>query len=311
MRIRDLEQAIRDHVNEPRMNHLLRKSQAAWGQITSSLDVIGDTNLATQAYLAQPVDSDFGNRYIAAYGVLQALFLQQDAVLNLCDALGKPKDLANYPRLKDIRDTRNDSIGHPTKRDRPKPTSYHHISRQSLKREGFTLLSVDDTGSHQFRDVSVTQCIEDQSNLIEQILSELLVELNHDQEEHKRTFMNDKLESSFPETLGHGFEKLFEGVSGRGEPALALYGTGQVRSVIDDLRTKLEARGAELGTYGGLTESYHYIEFSLLHLERFLKGEAESAISDATEGYIFTSFLKEQVDDLRALAREIDNDYTN
>ena len=63
------------------------KDSAAWNQLCSSLDAIGDTELAFDAYAALPEPSDEGTTYILVYGILQALVLQQDAVRHVAEAL--------------------------------------------------------------------------------------------------------------------------------------------------------------------------------------------------------------------------------
>ena len=71
--ISELEQRIRDFINRtPKQDELLRDSKA-WNQICSSLDVIGDTDVALGAYDKAPPTDDAGATYLLIYGVLQAL----------------------------------------------------------------------------------------------------------------------------------------------------------------------------------------------------------------------------------------------
>ena len=83
-----------------------------------------------------------GSSYILAYGFLQALFLQQDAVRNLYEALQLPSE--PDPLLAEIRELRNDAIGHPTKRGggKGKGKSFSFISRPSISKSGFQLMTV-------------------------------------------------------------------------------------------------------------------------------------------------------------------------
>jgi len=117
---------IRDFINKPIKQFNLLKNHKLWNQLCSSLDVIGDSDLAISAYINSEFGTDDGEKYLRLYGALQALFLQQDAVTNMCESLGLPNNLTSHPKLKEIRDIRNDSIGHPTKRGNYK--SYHFIS---------------------------------------------------------------------------------------------------------------------------------------------------------------------------------------
>ena len=112
-RIEELNREIRDLINAPRKHAALFKDSAQYYKLCSCLDVIGDTELGFSAY-EQMLDSPRpGSSYILAYGFLQTLFVQQDAVRNLHEALGicsEPDTL-----LDEIRELRHDSIGHPTK----------------------------------------------------------------------------------------------------------------------------------------------------------------------------------------------------
>src|SRR5438552_140615 len=118
-------QTIRDIINKPRKQYHLMKKLGIWFQLCSCLDVIGDTDLAIKAYTNKECGTSKGATYLAVYGLLQALFMQQDALMNLGESLGIDDKIENYPRLKEIREIRNVSIGHPTRHNRKKSTSYH------------------------------------------------------------------------------------------------------------------------------------------------------------------------------------------
>ncbi len=117
---------IRDLINTPRKQYLLMKQMNLWSQLCSCLDVIGDTELAIAAYIHKEFSQNTGANYLAVYGLLQTLFLQQDALFHLCEALGIGDPRDNYPRLKEIREDRNASVGHPTKLKRGKHTFCHY-----------------------------------------------------------------------------------------------------------------------------------------------------------------------------------------
>src|SRR5918999_92257 len=113
--ISQLVSTIHDFIKSQRKFHILVQVRPDWNRLTSSLDVLGDTELAFDAYLEhlhEPATT--GELYILLYGVLQALFIQQDAVENMMESLGLRYAL--HPILEAIREARNDSTGHPTKR---------------------------------------------------------------------------------------------------------------------------------------------------------------------------------------------------
>jgi cellobiose phosphorylase len=111
MTIAELESKIRDRINRGRMQHELLGRSADWNKLCSALDVVGDTELALDAYLKHPEIKSTGLCYVHVYGALQLLQLQQDAVDHICRALRITAK--NSPKLPHIRKIRNSSVGHP------------------------------------------------------------------------------------------------------------------------------------------------------------------------------------------------------
>ena len=62
-RIEELEDQIREYINDYRLRHVLLQNEARWNVLTSSLDVIGDTELAIASYKPLNESSDTGFRY--------------------------------------------------------------------------------------------------------------------------------------------------------------------------------------------------------------------------------------------------------
>ncbi|MFH1733652.1 MAG: hypothetical protein ABIE92_02995, partial [bacterium] len=103
-----------------RINRLLR-NDGKWARICSALDTIEDTEEAIYYYnenLSVEL-GDFGLLYLSVYGVLQSLFVQQDAARHLCEALSselnEKYEFKKEQNLERIRTIRNETIGHPTK----------------------------------------------------------------------------------------------------------------------------------------------------------------------------------------------------
>src|SRR5271154_6280851 len=78
---------IRDLINQPRCQQSPMRNRGGWLKLCSSLDVIGDCEMAMDAYCSKSMPSDPGVLYLATYGVLQALVVQQDAVRHLCECV--------------------------------------------------------------------------------------------------------------------------------------------------------------------------------------------------------------------------------
>jgi len=87
--IPELEEQIRNFINSPRKQYTLLQDRADWNKLCSSLDVVGDTELAIDAYMGSINESATdGQKYLILYGILQVLFVQQDAVKHMIEALG-------------------------------------------------------------------------------------------------------------------------------------------------------------------------------------------------------------------------------
>ena len=87
-KVAELESQIRDVFNIPRRHRNTRNDRANFNQACSALDAIGDTELALQEFKSNKPNNPIGISYILAYGVLQAIFLQQDAIKHLALSLG-------------------------------------------------------------------------------------------------------------------------------------------------------------------------------------------------------------------------------
>lgn len=161
----------------------LRRDIGKWNQFRSSLDAIRQTHRAIEAYHRSNGDLSEDQRFLAIYGLLQALVVQQDAMCHLSEALGtRPIHMARHKRLEEIRNIRNWTVGHPTKIDRYETRSHHAIQRPQLGRGGFSLYSAFDDGREQYTFVPVMQLARLQRRVVSHLLRDMLVELNSRQQ---------------------------------------------------------------------------------------------------------------------------------
>jgi predicted HTH domain antitoxin len=240
--------------------------------------------------------------------------LQQDAVINLCESLKIPATIDNYPKLKEIREIRNESIGHPTKRNRGKgqTISSNFISRLSLSFGGFELYSSYSNGKSDKKNVSIPKLIADQRKYISDILTSMILKLKEEEMNHKMKYRNEKLVSIFSSTLDYHFEKVFESIFKSKSASFGEINLQQIDKTLDAFREALEKRGIELETYDSINYVYELIDYPLNELKDFfhnLKSGMETNINEKT-AYIFTFFLNKQVSELRQMAQEIDEEYS-
>ena len=276
--------------------------------LCSSLDAIGDTEMALDAYLGMAWPRDPGAKYIAIYGVLQTLFVQQEAVENLAQSL--EIEYEPDPTLGIIREVRNDSVGHPTKRGKGKGRSYNFISRISMRHEGFTLLtSYSDERPDTFKEISIPSLIHDQRDVLGDVLSRVEDHLAKEEMEHIKRFEGKLLQDVFPGTFRYHLSKVGESIYGSGTRpiALAMVDLEMVEGTLVDFRALLAERG-EAGAYQGVEEALNLLDYPLSKLRSFLEGTSDSGFSKQ-DAYIYYAFTSDRFDELMGMAKELDEPY--
>lgn len=304
-------QKIRDFINESRRQFNLLKNHKFWNQLCSSIDVIEDCDLAIDAYINSEFGEDYGEKYLKLYGILQALFLQQDAVTNLCESLGFTNNLASHPKLKEIRDIRNDSIGHSTKRGDYK--SYHFISRTTITKSGFQIISDYERNKTTSRNVSITELIKIQRKYLSEILKKVISVLCNEEKAHKEKFKMEKLESLFPNTFSYHFNKIYEAIGSPKQAEVGIIDFKQLKKILDELKEAFQKRGIEIATYESIEYLYELLEYPFTELELYFKSLVsgqEPRLNDKT-AYIFTFFIEKHLSELKEIVREIDDEYSN
>ncbi|WMN11507.1 hypothetical protein QYS49_38615 [Marivirga salinae] len=304
--MKELSRNIRDLCNHPWKRELVFQDRIKWNKLWTSLDAIEDTQLAIDSYLNLEDFSSNNGGYLFIYGVMQALNIQQDAANNLLSALyDKTINFkTEYPDLYQIREHRNNSIGHPTKRGNDK--SFHFIGRASIKKSGFTLASYyPKTGeTSKFEDINIIQCIETQDDLIKNILTETMGKLESDFQKHKNKFKGKKLADFIHNDFHYEFSKLYENV-GRDYPLAGMNfdiiceGYNKVKEGIKDRYFTIEA-------LQGVQYTTQKLDYIFNRLKRDL---IDNKISDEFELSIFIDALESNFKELQEMIDEIDKEF--
>jgi hypothetical protein len=304
--IKSLERELRDLINEPRRHRALFTNEHVFDQLCSSLDVIGDTELALDAYLLPPeVERSAGKCYLRTYGVLQALILQQDAVQHLGEALGAQ---AEFPEeLRKIREVRNDAVGHPTRRGSAPGKAFNHIARISLSSFGFQMMTLLPGGSTEISQINVPDLIATQRRIIEAILQRFLQHEQKLESTHRQQFRDRPLSSAFPVWFEHTFEKIANAVNGSdmflGLPMLA---------TLEAALQKFEEMLTERGELPAIADVVEHDSLPAVHavqrLRRFFQEPPTGETVADAEAFLYR--LEHAVEQLRKLATEIDRTYS-
>ena len=208
---------LRDFINfdSPRKRHALQQDKAVWYMLCSCMDIIEDMEYALESYLTEDPDNpETGRKYLLVFGALQALYVQQDAVKNLHQALDIPYTMD--PSIKEIRGIRNDSAGHPTNRGNKE--AFNFITRISLGVHEFELMKLDPTNSEdeglnsKYVNINVPKLIATQRNVFLGVLDNVIETLKEEEMEHRKKFVDKKLVGAFSDTT-YPFEKIFAATS--------------------------------------------------------------------------------------------------
>lgn len=301
-----LENRIRDRINARRKQHELLGRKADWNRLCSALDVIGDTELALDAYLTHPVVEDTGVQYLHVYGALQLLQTQQDAVAEICGAL-QIKPHAS-PKVPLVRELRSSAVGHPTRQQENNRQKSNFIVRATLSQFGFTLFTViADEWPHTERNVNIPKLIELQSSALIATLVEVIALLDEADMKHREQHNCIKLSTCFPETLPYYFSKIFEAIHSPQSYPLGKMHIDLVAECLTNLRAMLEKRG-EWGIYHSIDYEYELLEYPLQQLTVFFTDPSASRLN-SKDAYIFCAFVSEQIKTLIQIAQEIDDTY--
>jgi hypothetical protein len=309
--ITELNENVREIINNPRIRCVLLEDAGAWKMLCSCLNVIGDTELALDAFLRQTDCGDNGTNYLLIYGALQVLFVQQDAVSDLAKAL-KPLNVT-YERselLKEIREIRSDSIGHPTKRDLPKkdgPGPSNLMVRMSLSHRRFDLVKNYEDGRTECLDVDIVDLIQKQRANLAATLTSIADKLKEDDMKHRRKFKHEKLQDIFSPTIDYEFEQIYKACD-EDEP-LALPAIKITFGNLGKFKAALQVRGI-LQAYDSVVDDLDMTQYTLSELKKFIQNSPGSVLNDKS-AYIFAYFARKHIDALLEAAKEIDREYAS
>ena len=175
--------AIRDMLSADIFTDNIQRHGLEWEMACASMDMIGDAQLAIDAFDRKPVSE--GQRYLEVYGLFQAIFLQQDAIRFLAAALklSGPKE---DPDLSDLRELRNKYFGHPSNYtpDRKSPATHHGLTRVTVTSDEITGWTYDPQFSTET--ISLNASIAKQAECATRVLGELRHELEAKREDYLR-----------------------------------------------------------------------------------------------------------------------------
>lgn len=113
---------VREFIQHPRRLDPIINNKPSWYMLTSAMDIVSDTESAIVSYENGDWE-DKGTLYLVIFGLLQAMYLQQDALRSMVHALEGSTDykIDSEPEAMSIRQIRHDTVGYPTNRGAQEP----------------------------------------------------------------------------------------------------------------------------------------------------------------------------------------------
>jgi hypothetical protein len=230
-----------------------RIEKAKRNKFYGATDALLDTELAASNYgrIVAAFATCAGAKLLACYGFLQVLYVQQDAVRTLSDAVGLKWHPNDDDRLKFIRDTRNRLSGHPASAAKSPRTSSAIIPDRNINPEGFRGHVYYDDG---FADVEVT--VESFLRDNEERLTAQMREIEAKMDDAERRFRIEEATRLFSSRLEDGFSYLLQrlhcelGDAGRVPQAQSH--AQMIREVMIELQRDLAHR-----RFGSTASSHH------------------------------------------------------
>jgi len=136
-------------------------SEDHWSKFCVAMDTLEDSDLAISDFLESDLGSSEGERYLRLYGILQAVFLQQDAIKALWEIVMEDK----FPKMSDdspwklIRDIRNLSVGHPIEVKRDGIVKRTFVTRIDLEVGVLSLITDVSTGNSEHQAINLNDVV--------------------------------------------------------------------------------------------------------------------------------------------------------
>lgn len=299
-RINKLISEIREFISDHRKQEVLLSDIPSWNKLLSCLDTICDNELALESFIAFDWPNDYGKKYLLIYGILQAMVVQQKAVEHLYKSLNL--QYTKETALINICEIRNDSVGHPTQRNKTKTSNF--IARITIHKNGFMLMTTyPDRRPPTFKNVNIPELINQQREILESNLLNLLEKLKQDEREHRKMFRGRKLKDIFHRSLYYSIEKIYESIYAVRPNKFGELHVDIIRNCVEQFLKALEERGI-LNVYNSIND----LIYPLDELKKYFSSPDQSKL-DAKDARIFIFFLEKMLEVQEENAKEIDQKY--
>ena len=278
-----------------------RKDEGDWSKLWTAVDNLEDTQLAIDEYASL---KNFSR--LAVYGLLQSMYVQQDAISHLEKAINVPipdwkKD---YPGLSNIRDIRNETIGHPIS-EKGLYTSISYTDNLNVLDYG-----VWSKNGFQHKTIDLKDIVNTQHNLLIKEIERVMEKINTDEELHRQNF-NDKSLLSLLASTGYHIQKLWSFEKSR---EYAQVNFDSLKSIYKNFKEEIKKRfkidkvdeqGVQIP---GLILVIQHVDKILPRIEKMVPMDDNV---DQLDLDVYVESLDKSFDNLRKMAKEIDDEFAN
>ncbi len=293
---------LRDFVCRGRiMRSIEARGPENYDNLCTVMDVLEDAQLAIEAFRAHSDKEEPGEIYLAAYGILEALFLQQEAIEQIGISTGFNQPFPEV--LARIRGIRNDLASHPV-RNRGERSTNSIIRALSTSKIVHYLKRSRDGKTSSF-EVDLVKEANEQQRSIEEMLDRILHGLGNQEIEHMKKFAGTTLLSLLPRSLNYFIEKLGEAAISTTSPQRDMveqhldYFLEAMDKLENGLKDRSEYENGGVFEYE-IKEAREVIE----RLRALFRGE-----SLQLDLIVYVSYLEKKMRELKTMAGEMDSEY--
>jgi hypothetical protein len=266
-------------------------------------DALADTSHAAANY-ENAISSNAGSNLLVCYGFLQALYVQQDAVITLSRALGLSWSPNNNVRLKQIRDTRNRLAGHPAlagERDNPRRLSAAIIGSDDITKFGFRGHVYFEDGFENI-DVDVPAFRTDNEELLSLQMQRAEKQMDEQERDFRKREALHLLSPRFQGPFSYLMQRLSCDLADEGRVIQAQFHAQEIRKVITDFRDELQTRGF---SSEGIAYHIRLVLTGLNRLEAFMRDQCLPEERQDEFDLIYDG-VEKQIGKIMSFATEID-----
>lgn len=279
-----------------------RKDNGDWSKLWTAVDNIEDTQLAIDEYSGLV---NFSR--LAAYGLLQAMVVQQDAISHLEEALqiDKPNWPRDYPQLSKIREIRRETVGHPTETKKKGGNSYTsvaHTNKLDVLEYGVWL-----SNNFEYRRINLQEIIKIQHDLLVTEIERIIQKVRSEESAHKKQFQHRSL-SDVINATNYSIQKLWPFEKDR------FYSQIMFNTLVDAYGTfKAEIKRryefddfSEAVSIPGLVLAVEKIDKLLPRIQKKLPLDSNV---DPLDLEVYVEALRNAFDELQTMAKEVDDEF--